>query len=62
MYRASLDTYFYKQGFLMKEVYTHSHAERGNEGKIKNILQKLRNSGAMETIGYDWILSKSKKA
>lgn len=36
--------------------------EKQKKNKIKNILQKLRNSGEIQTIGYDWILSKSKKA
>lgn len=35
--------------------------EKQKKNKIKNILQKLRTIGAIETVGYDWILSKSKK-
>jgi ATP-dependent DNA helicase RecG len=35
--------------------------EKQKKNKIKNILQKLRTSGEIETIGYDWILSKVKK-
>ena len=35
--------------------------EKQKKNKIKNILQKLRLNGEIETIGYDWILSKTKK-
>ena len=35
--------------------------EKQKKNKIKNILQKLRINGEIETIGYDWILSKVKK-
>lgn len=35
--------------------------EKQKKNKIKNILQKLRTIGAIETVGYDWILSKTKK-
>jgi len=32
--------------------------EKQKKDKVKNLLQKLRRLGAIETIGYDWILSK----
>lgn len=35
--------------------------EKQKKNKVKNILQKLRTNGTIETVGYDWILSKSKK-
>lgn len=35
--------------------------EKQKKNKVKNILQKLRTIGIVETVGYDWILSKTKK-
>ena len=35
--------------------------EKQKKNRVKNILQKLRTLGIVETVGYDWILSKTKK-
>jgi len=35
--------------------------DKQKKNKIKNLLQKLRTTGFIEPIGYDWVLSKLKK-
>lgn len=35
--------------------------DKQKKNKIKNLLQKLRTTGFIEPIGYDWVLSKFKK-
>jgi len=46
---------------LLLDKLPDSLDDKQKKNKIKNLLQKLRTGGFIETIGYDWILSKSKK-
>ncbi|MDQ1268292.1 MAG: ATP-dependent helicase RecG, partial [Campylobacterota bacterium] len=46
---------------LLLDKLPDSLDDKQKKNKIKNLLQKLRTKGFIEPIGYDWILSKSKK-
>ncbi|MFA7084251.1 MAG: ATP-binding protein, partial [Arcobacteraceae bacterium] len=47
---------------LLLDKLPDSLDDKQKKNRIKNLLQKLRISGFIETIGYEWVLSKLKKA
>ena len=46
---------------LLLDKLPNSLDDKQKKNKIKNLLQKLRTKGFIEPIGYEWILSKTKK-
>ena len=46
---------------LLLDKLPDSLDNKQKKNKIKNLLQKLRIMGFIDPIGYDWILSKTKK-